>query len=138
MTTYTTISSGSLAVGKPLTSTIAIALRDNPLAIAEGDASAPKIQFAALDAWYITAGAVGTYCFAVGTVDKAFGTTVAGSTLTPTSAACGTSNGTNGNGAMDVGAALSGSWRCMGTYDYNMSTSGTINWTGATLWLRIA
>lgn len=42
MTTYTAISSGSLAVGKPLTSAIALALRDNPIAIAEGDASVPS------------------------------------------------------------------------------------------------
>ena len=41
MTTYTTLSSGSLAVGKPLTSTIALALRDNPIAIAEGNSAAP-------------------------------------------------------------------------------------------------
>lgn len=43
MTAFTTLTSGSLAVGKPLTSTIALALRDNPLAIAEGDASAPRL-----------------------------------------------------------------------------------------------
>lgn len=138
MTTYTTISTGSLAVGKPLTSTLAIALRDNPIAIAEGDASAPRIAYAALDTWYATAGAVGTYCFAVGTADAAFGASVAGSTLTPTSAAYKTGGGTNGSGAMDVGAALSGTWRAMGTFDFNMSTSGTVNWYGATLWLRIA
>lgn len=46
MTTYTTIGSGSLAVGKPATSTIALALRDNPLAIAEGNSSAPVLASA--------------------------------------------------------------------------------------------
>lgn len=39
MTAFTTLSSASLAVGKPLTSTIALALRDNPVAIGEADAS---------------------------------------------------------------------------------------------------
>lgn len=45
---WTTIASGSLAVGKPLTSTIALALRDNPGAIAEASADAPVIQ----QAWH--------------------------------------------------------------------------------------
>ena len=138
MTTFTTIGTGSLAVGKPLTSALAIALRDNPIAIAEGDATAPKLQFAALDAWYVTAGAVGTYCFAKGTVDKAFGDNIAGSALFPTSAVSGVSGGTKGAGAFTSGAALSGSWRCMGTFDLSMSTAGTATYDGATLWLRYA
>lgn len=45
---WTTIASGSLAVGKPLTSTIAIALRDNPGAIAEASSAAPVLQ----QAWH--------------------------------------------------------------------------------------
>jgi len=48
MTTYTTISTGSLAVGEPLTSTIAIAFRDNPVAITEAASGAPVIQ----QAWH--------------------------------------------------------------------------------------
>jgi hypothetical protein len=48
MTTFTTISTGSLAVDKPVTSSLAIALRDNPIAIAEAAPSAPIIQ----QAWH--------------------------------------------------------------------------------------
>lgn len=41
MTTYTAIPTASLAVDKPGTSPLVLALRDNPAAIAEGDPSAP-------------------------------------------------------------------------------------------------
>jgi hypothetical protein len=44
MTTYTTLSNALVGVGaKPFATTIQ-ALRDNPLAIAEGDVTAPKVQ----------------------------------------------------------------------------------------------
>ena len=44
MTTYTNITNGLVAVGaKPFATTIQ-ALRDNPLAIAEGDITAPKVK----------------------------------------------------------------------------------------------
>ena len=49
MTAYTTLADATLAQDKPLTQSVARALRDNPLSIAEGDASAPKIQPAAMD-----------------------------------------------------------------------------------------
>jgi hypothetical protein len=113
-------------------------LRDNPIAIAEGAVGAPRVEFAALSTWYATAGGIGTYCFAKSTADTAFGGSVAGSTLQPTSAATGTGGSTNGIGSMDVGTALSGTWRAMGTFDLIMPTSGLVNWYGATLWLRIA
>ena len=140
MTTFTTIGTGSLAVGKPLTSALAIALRDNPIAIAEGDPTAPRIVWAALGAWYDTAGGIGTYCFVVATIDKAFGDNIAGSALTPTSAVTGFSNNSLGAFGFNVGAALSGSWRCMGTFDLNAASApaATGLWYGATLWLRYA
>ena len=48
MTAYTTITNALVAVGaKPFATTIQ-ALRDNPLAIAEGDPTAPKIQGSAV------------------------------------------------------------------------------------------
>lgn len=43
MTTYTTLADATLAQDKPLTQSVVRALRDNPSAIAEGDASAPII-----------------------------------------------------------------------------------------------
>lgn len=48
MTTFTTIPDTDINPDKPIKSETAYALRDNPLAIAEGDASAPPINPAAL------------------------------------------------------------------------------------------
>lgn len=44
MTSFTTISNASLVVGEPITAPQGTALRDNPLAIAEGDTTAPVNQ----------------------------------------------------------------------------------------------
>jgi hypothetical protein len=43
MTTFTTIPNSSLEPGKPIRSIDGLALRDNPIAIAEGDSAAPRI-----------------------------------------------------------------------------------------------
>jgi len=43
MTTFTTIPNSSLEPGKPIRSINGLALRDNPLAIIEGDATAPRV-----------------------------------------------------------------------------------------------
>jgi|DEB0MinimDraft_3_1074331.scaffolds.fasta_scaffold11736_3 hypothetical protein len=93
----------------------------------------------------LSAGGIGTYCFANGP-DTAFGSTTAGSGLTPISAMYkgdefGIQGGT-GNGPT-AGSALSGTWRCMGTSDAtwvidpNGANPDTIGY-GATLWLRIS
>lgn len=88
-----------------------------------------------------TAGAVGTYCFArrtTGTTDVAFGSTLAGSSLSPTSAVSIIVYNTVGTTlTLATGSALSGTWQAMGTYDHINGTAPTaIN--GATLWLRIS
>ena len=119
------------------------ALRDNPIAIAEGAAGAPRIQFAALDAWFSTAGAIGSYVFAHGTSDVSFGSTVAGSTLRPTSAARSVRSGAQTLATFNEGATQSGTWRCMGTFDQTVTgpNEGSGNGPtimGATLWLRIS
>jgi len=83
----------------------------------------------------LTAGGIGTYAFARrDTNDIAFGTSVAGSTLYPTSAARAISNPAAA-WSVDAGvpASFSGTWRCMGRYD---GSDG--NAIGATLWERIA
>jgi hypothetical protein len=49
VTTYTTLSDASLSQDKPVTQSIARAWRDNPLAIAEADASAPMIDPSSLE-----------------------------------------------------------------------------------------
>lgn len=137
MATYRTIAATEDAVESFITAELADAWTNNVLAIAEGDATAPKIQFAALDTWFTTAGAVGTYVFAkrgTGTADVAFGSTIAGSSLVPTSAV--TAVSVSGSATADAAAALSGTWRCMGQYDHVFATGGTYN--GATLWMRIS
>jgi hypothetical protein len=88
----------------------------------------------------LSAGGVGTYCFAEGpTSNVAFGSTASGSDLQPTSAYWQT--GGTGSGSLPVGTALSGTWRAMGTYTYrvNYGTGPDPSYTyGATLWLRIS
>lgn len=171
MTSYITITEAQTDPEAPLTSELAKQWRDNPIAITEGAAGAPRIQdaalsttvtdtgrawvnnrlgyfafgsagpkieFAALNSWYTTAGGVGTYVFArsTGVVDVAYGATVAGSTLAPVSAAYRIS-GAPTDGSLASGAVLSGTWRCMGNYDYTVfSSPGTMY--GATLWVRIS
>jgi len=49
MTTYTTITNAEIDQDSPITQPLLTALRDNPVAITEGSAGAPKVQAAALD-----------------------------------------------------------------------------------------
>jgi hypothetical protein len=53
MTTFTAISNTTAEKDKPLTQSLVRALRDNPLAIAEGDVTAPKVKLPALGGCYI-------------------------------------------------------------------------------------
>lgn len=139
MTVYNATLDTQIDPDAPATSLLMYQMRDNPIAMFEGAAGAPRLQFNAMDGWFSTAGAVGSYVFAVGNSDTAFGATVAGSTLNPTSAM--TDNSTT-SGAMTTGftqgAALTGTWRCMGTFDATVAATGGGNYGGATLWLRIA
>ena len=48
MTAYTTIPDTDIAQDKPIKAETGLALRDNPIAISEGAASAPRIQRAAI------------------------------------------------------------------------------------------
>lgn len=88
-----------------------------------------------------TAGAVGTYMFAfrntTGTV--AFGSTVAGSALLPSAAIVSVGNGNAcpwGVG-LTSGAAQSGTWRAMCTYQQSAQASQA-SASGSGLWLRIS
>jgi hypothetical protein len=56
MATWTTLPDAALEPGKPIRSIDGLALRDNPIAIAQGAAGAPKISLLALET--ITPGAV--------------------------------------------------------------------------------
>lgn len=85
-----------------------------------------------------TAGAVGTYAFAYASSDKSFGDTVAGSSLKPTSAAR-SIDSQSPNFTFLSGSTLTGTWRCMGRFDYSYiwGEYGESKVYGATLWLRI-
>ena len=131
MTTYTGIANSEVDGDSPITDTLMQRLRDNVLAMFEGAAGAPRLQLAALDTWFTTAGAVGTYVFATrttGTADVAFGSTLAGSSLSTVGASW---DMTSLSAPLTTGSTLSGTWQCMGNYDH--ANGGT---KGATLWLR--
>ena len=139
MTAYVAIPNGDIDQDSPVSQPLMQALRDNPLAMFEGAVGAPRLQLAALDPGFTTAGGVGAYVFAYGSVDTAFGATVAGSTLFPTSAARSIPVGTSTSGAtFNAGAALAGTWRCMGTFDLTAAFGSGGSMAGATLWMRIA
>jgi hypothetical protein len=50
MTTYTPIANGSVDAGSPVDESLVTALRDNPIALSEGAAGAPRIATIAADA----------------------------------------------------------------------------------------
>lgn len=137
MTTWTTIPNTAVAAGGRPRGSVITALRDNPVAIAEGATGAPRVAFAATSAGIAGAsvGAVGTYGF-FRSPDIASGATIAGSSL----GYCGAINAISisGNGNLTAGAfgAPSGTWRCMGF----IQTADSTNVTGqvASLFLRIA
>lgn len=135
---WTAAAPGQIAHKAPLTVDTVEMLYENPIAIANGDAGAPSVlpNVAANAA----AGGLGTYVFArhTGGSNVAVGVEVAGSTLRPTSAVWGADGG-----ALDTnftqGAALSGTWMCMGFFvdeDDLEGGAGTTMARGATLWLR--
>jgi hypothetical protein len=145
MADYVTITDAQVDPEAPITSELMSALRDNPIAIAEGAVGAPRIEPIAFSANYYTAGAVGTYVWArrtTGTGDVSFGTTLAGSSLSPTSAAYGSNAFNIVPGAFTIGSALSGTWRAMGTYDHelfiDLGEGIVMRLLGSTLWLRIS
>lgn len=144
MTSYITITEGETDPEAPLTSELAKKWRDNPIAIAEGSAGAPRIEPIAFATNYYTAGAIGTYAWCrrtTGTADVSFGATLAGSSLSPTSAAFGIQDSGATGTSFGVGSALSGTWRAMGFYDHVNSFndgSGDARVDGSTLWLRIS
>lgn len=149
MATFTTIPDANLDPDKPARSIDALALRDNPVAIAEGDPSAPRIEDAALDSTATTAGEewvqnrtalssagdIGTYAFLI-PKDNAT------ATYNPGDTASGADLAYTGEYHRDDGAyekhpnsatVIAGTWRCMG-YSVNQTNTKF----GATLWLRIS
>ena len=165
MATWTEIPQDALNPDSPARAIDAQALRDNPIAIAEGAAGAPKITDAALDvgnetetgtSWVLerisgaSAGALGTYAFAwLDSQDTppAFGATVSGGSLRPAGFTQDDGVSTFSNrtrfretdeiyGSAGTDApTLSGTWRCMGEAIQDSGDDGNYPHT---LWLRIA
>ena len=140
MTTWTTIPDASLDPTKPARAIDAKALRDNPIAIAEGASGAPKINSIAAMDHGGSVGAVGTYALlqdlTTPRVSLTEGSTRAGSSLRYAGASV-------VSGSVNVrNAAPAGTWRLMGVtgYTYDGTTFGTdVNYTRQTsLWLRIS
>jgi hypothetical protein len=122
---WTNIDNALVSVGALPFATTIQALRDNPIAIANGDAGAPSI-FVAISKGSV--GAIGTHAMMVvdrvsGGADVLPGDTVAGSALQFVSASGGT-----------IGGVASGTWRCMGAASRDaVSSSGRV-----TLFIRIS
>lgn len=147
MTSYITITDAETDPEAPLTSELAKKWRDNPIAIAKGDATAPKIQMAALVtdstaiSWVasrnagVAVGAVGSYAFVARDTDGTSsdllaGTTYAGSLLTY----AGFESSSSGSVVeATYGSGLSGTWRAMGH-----GNSSEAFYRGITLALRIS
>lgn len=162
MTTYTAITNGEVAPEAPITSELLTRLRDNTLAIQEGDATAPNIVTAAITDGNITdaklntgaatgagttwvgkrmaglsAGNLGTFVLAryapsTGADTVTFGRSIAGSSLFPAGYYT-TGLGAAATNTDAYGAALSGTWEAQGYVD---TPAGALN--AITLWLRVA
>ena len=146
MADWTTIPDSSIEPSKPIRSIDGLALRDNPVAIAEGAVGAPRIAAAALQTgtnerdWVLArtsaadAGAVGTYAWLAQssstTTNLTAGTTYAGSGLRYFGYQG--ASGTNSINTPNVGVAPSGTWLAMGT------SSNAVAAVKHTLFLRIA
>lgn len=135
MADWTVITDSQVDPDAPLTSELAYAWRDNVIAAFEGAVGAPRLAFGALDSWYSTAGAVGTYVLATrtgGNADVAFGATLAGSNLSVTGALSRVEGGTSSD--VGVGGTLSGTWRAMSIYEASPGGSAR----SSALWIRIS
>ena len=136
MTTYTDIPNADIDQNSPVKVALMTALRDNALAIQEGDASAPSL----LDgiAAKVSAGAVGSYAFLAKLTDPAavHGTAVAGSLLFY-AGALSDADGLAGVFDFVSTSSPSGTWLCLGYSTRTSSGSGNYIYAG-TLWVRIA
>lgn len=145
MATWTNITNAALEPGKPIRSVDGLALRDNPIAIAEGASGAPRIVNDA-----VTNGTLGSEKFQTGTAERDW---VLGRTSGASTGALGTyaflariSGGNALAGTVIAGSDLeysdsggqssgtpSGSWRLMGNVNPGAGIGNT-----ASLFLRIA
>jgi len=141
MTTWTTIPNTAVAAGGRPRGSVITALRDNPVAISEGAAGAPRVLFAAVRDGIAgaTYGTLGTYAFLHSDDVITPGTTVAGSTLKYSGAIDYLLFDNSGGFTATANALTSpaGTWRCMGRI--NPGNSGSATGLGvSSLFLRTA
>ena len=151
MADWTNLPNQAVGVGGLPSGTTVTALRDNPIAIAEGAAGAPLISGALTK--IIDQQEIGAFIFARGGT-ASYGSVVAGSSLSY-AGALNTASGTatNPGGGSDfalrsvsfsagVGSSPSGSWVCLGAIAASGSASGSAGGSGtataATLWQRVS
>jgi hypothetical protein len=125
MASWTNIPNEAVGVGGIPSGTTVTALRDNPVAIAEGAAGAPRVQLPAIvDALAsLQVGGLGSYALLV---YPSFGDTSPGQIRAGSSLRYG-----NTNAEEFSGPSPSGTWRCMGwTRASGQTPRGTV-------WLRV-
>ena len=137
MTTYSAIASTEVDADSPVTATLFSKLANNPLALIEGDATAPDMQWAALQPALaaMVHDEIGALVLARVQTDTgtsyAPGDTVAGSSLRAASVYIDSSSGIAINAS---GSTLSGTYKCHGNIPNDSTTTGE----GITLWVRIS
>lgn len=143
--TWTSIPTSDYDQDSPLTQPLMGAIIGNISAVPNGDPGAPRVQAIAAMSHQGVPGAVGMPVFArrtSGAADVAFGSTLSGASLSPTSAAAGVSVNGGGAPSLNVGAALNGTYVCCGTYDHTVlggdGNGGTVTLAGATVWMRLS
>jgi hypothetical protein len=154
MADWTNLPNTAVGVGGLPSGTTVTALRDNPVAIAEGAAGAPLISGAMRKIQDNQE--IGAFIFARGPSTTAYGDVVAGSSLTyagAISSASASATGSSGGPSLRVisfnagaSGSPSGSWVCLGRISTTASATPTFTGndtasasaTGATLWQRVS
>ena len=116
MTTYTTVTDTETGFEKPVTISLVRRLRDNPLAIQEGDATAPNLLLG-IAAKY-SAGAIGTHallCYPSASVSITAGDNIAGSNLRYVGLYTTTASSPFIPEYVTSGGTPSGTWKALGT-----------------------
>lgn len=129
MTDYLAITEAETNPKAPATSSLWKRWTKNWIAGFEGAAGAPRLKYGAIDAWFSTAGEVGSLAFLVTTAGSV-GVVTAGTVYAGSSLAY--SGFHKSGGLSSTGAALTGSWRALGS----ILNSGVDQ--RATLFIRIA
>ena len=153
MADWTTLPNAAVGVGGLPSGTTVTALRDNPVAIAEGAAGAPLISGALTK--IIDQQEIGAFIFARGPSTTAYGDVVAGSSLfyagalsSVSATAAGDDSGNNAIRSFSFNSGASGSpsgsWVCLGRVQASSSGlpmfggSVSTSISAATLWQRVA